>query len=95
VEGVIFAIRWRGLEASMIKDFPFISTEAIAFLRREMGIRIFLTNMPSFDSEESKDLANHKVIFSGTDDSLIVELLDAETLTSGIYILDVALYPTD
>lgn len=79
-----------------MSDFPYLSLEAVDYLKNTLGINIFITNTPSFDNQSSKDLENHRVVFKNSDEtSLIIEMIDSTSLSVGLYILDLGIYPTD
>jgi hypothetical protein len=54
-----------------------------------------MTSAASFDAETSSTLENHMIIFSGPQDSFIVEFVDCSQLHTGFYVVDLGVYPTD
>lgn len=75
-------------------NFPYLSTEAVLFLRSK-GFKSIAVNTPSFDNEASKDLENHHAFFKGSNGNLLIELIDASKIQSGPYIADISIYPVD
>jgi len=81
-------------ESKNLTNFPYLSTECVSFLRRK-GFKCIAINTPSFDCESSKRLENHHEFFHGSNNHLIIELIDASKISSGPYIADISIYPID
>jgi kynurenine formamidase len=74
-------------------NYPHLSSQAIDYLTM-YGFTCLIINLPSFDDPKNDKQPNSEGFLSNPY-SLLINCVDTNDLTPGLYITNIGIYPTD